>query len=44
MWGSLERMCAVIAGLATGCAAAWFTGIRLFSEIPQPSKDNSPAA
>jgi hypothetical protein len=44
MWGSLERMCAVIAGLATGCAAAWFTRLRLFSEIPQPSKDNSPAA
>ena len=44
MWASLERMCAVIAGLATGCAAAWFTGLRLFSPIPLSSKDNSPAA
>ena len=32
MWGSLERMCAVIAGLATGCAAAWFTQLRLFPQ------------
>jgi len=23
MWGSLERMCAVLAGLSIGCAAAW---------------------
>jgi len=29
MWGSLERMCAVLAGLSIGCAAAW--GIKLLS-------------
>jgi hypothetical protein len=29
MWGSLERMCAVLAGLSIGCAAAW--GINLLS-------------
>lgn len=23
MWGSMERMCAVLAGLSIGCAAAW---------------------
>ena len=23
MWGSIERMCAVLAGLSIGCAAAW---------------------
>lgn len=23
MWGSMERMCAVVAGLSIGCAAAW---------------------
>jgi hypothetical protein len=28
-------MCAVIAGLATGCAAVWFTQLRLF---PQKSE------
>ncbi len=31
MWGSLERMCAVLAGLSIGCAAAW--GIKLLSGI-----------
>ncbi|MFZ9965303.1 MAG: hypothetical protein ACO3GO_08860 [Terrimicrobiaceae bacterium] len=38
MWGSLERMCAVVAGLATGCAAAWFIQPRLFPR-KSPSDD-----
>jgi len=37
MWGSMERMCAVLAGLSIGCAAAWAVKIAepLTSEAAQ---------
>jgi len=41
MWGSMERMCAVIAGLSIGCAAAVF---ELFSGTVRAGAQHSPSA
>jgi len=46
MWGSLERMCAVFAGLSIGCAAVWLhkhcSGFSsLFSDPPEQMKNFS---
>jgi hypothetical protein len=40
LWGSMERMCAVLAGLLIGCGVAWGQNLTSFFDPPDPRDAN----
>jgi hypothetical protein len=40
LWGSMERMCAVLAGLLIGCGVAWGQNLASFFDPPDPRDAN----